>query len=561
MSLLISLSCALAAMLLQQWTRMHLQRYSIHDEARMRAYFADGREVLDFPLAITCITFFVQLSIILFFGGILVYMYFANRDVFKIALAWTALCLLAFLGITLLPIFKPDTPFRTPFSNLVVLIYSAILRCGCRIFRLATCASGGSHQKDRHRDRASWNLVKVAEERVRKQSSKIDGTVLKRTLDTLRGDHDREQFFEAIPGFCHSEMVQDPQLSLDILGRERLAEALFGFLDRTLSSNLISESVKGRRLVICIRVIEATNLTVAVPLTLRALFSRGSNGISHSPEVSHFLGSLRDSKVASLARGIIAGTISSAERDGRWFTLAIDELATSKRDLRTYLAHGDSVLLANLIHITRHFFDSLLEGNRDLARESLFILPSISHFDILNTLPELQRDFCNLWNMIVQQAQNGRPENNPYIEILNKIQHLHIALHYRNATRTDVSTPTYNRLQQTPYLVCEIVDSPPNLTSPIPEESVDTTSDSGHAPMITSSTHPIPESLPPIDVLSTPLAQRVSVLASATSSSSSPPRSQSLPTISPSARPGTTEGLDEGSTGIQKESELMQNPA
>jgi Family of unknown function (DUF6535) len=467
MSLLISLSCALAAMLLQQWTRRHLQRYSVHDEARMRAYFADGREVLDFPLAITCITFFVQISIILFFAGILVYMYFANRDVFKIALAWTALCLLAFLGITLLPIFKPDTPFRTPFSNLLVLIYSATLRCGCRIFQLAKRASGGPHQKDRLHDRASWNLVKVAEERVRKQSPKIDGVVLKRTLDTLRGDHDREQFFEAMPGFCHSGMVQDPQLSLDILGRERLAEALVGFLDRTLSSNLISESVKGRRLVICIRVIEAANLTIAVPLTFRVLFSRGFNGISQSPEVSHSLGNLRDSKVASLARGIIAGTISSAERDGRWFTLAMDELATSKRVLRTYLAHGDSVLLANLIHITRHFFHSLLEGNRDLARESLFILPSISHFDILNTLPELQHDFCNLWNMIVQQAQNGRTENNPFIEILNKIQHLHTALrHSSNATRTDVSNPTTHnngiRSQQAPYLVCEIVDRPPN---------------------------------------------------------------------------------------------------
>jgi hypothetical protein len=69
--------------------------------------------------------------------------------------------------------------------------------------------------------------------------------------------------------------------------------------------------------------------------------------------------------------------------------------------------------------------------------------------------------------MIVQQAQNGRTENNPFIEILNKIQHLHTALrHSSNATRTDVSNPTTHnngiRSQQAPYLVCEIVDRPPN---------------------------------------------------------------------------------------------------
>jgi len=55
-------------------------------------------------------------------------------------------------------------------------------------------------------------------------------------------------------------MVQDPQDSLDILGRERLAEALVGF---AFSSNLVSESVKGRRLVICMKVTE-TAVAIAV---------------------------------------------------------------------------------------------------------------------------------------------------------------------------------------------------------------------------------------------------------------------------------------------------------
>jgi hypothetical protein len=52
-------------------------------------------------------------------------------------------------------------------------------------------------------------------------------------------------------------------------------------------------------------------------------------------------------------------------------------------------------LLANLIHITRHLLYSLTEGtNRDLAQESLSILPFISKFDVLNTLLVLQHNFC-----------------------------------------------------------------------------------------------------------------------------------------------------------------------
>ena len=104
----------------------------------------------------------------------------------------------------------------------------------------------------------------------------------------------------------------------------------------------------------------------------------------------------------------------------------MDELGVSEDVFQNHLAHGNSVLLANLIHITRHLFDSLREGHQDLARESLCILHWVSKFNILNTLPELQHEFCNLWNLIVQQAQNGGADDIPFIEILIQIRHLYI---------------------------------------------------------------------------------------------------------------------------------------
>jgi hypothetical protein len=96
----------------------------------------------------------------------------------------------------------------------------------------------------------------------------------------------------------------------------------------------------------------------------------------------------------------------------------MDELGASKDVFRNYIEHGDSVLLANLIHITRHLLHSFTEGNLDLSRESLGIPPFISKLDILNTLPAPQHDFCNLWDSVVQQERKARAENNPFIEVI-----------------------------------------------------------------------------------------------------------------------------------------------
>ncbi|KAH9993195.1 hypothetical protein BJV77DRAFT_374513 [Russula vinacea] len=228
----------------------------------------------------------------------------------------------------------------------------------------------------------------LAQIKAQKLARQLNGNILERTLDMLRSDDDLEQFSEAIPGFFVSQIVDDPRRSLDILGQQRLAETLVQFWNRTLSSNRVSESVKGRRLIVCLKVIEAADLSFALPRILH-LFSRDHSGVSRSAEIGHSLGVLRNGNGALLTRGIIASIISiNDERDERWFALAIDELGIPEDVLRRYLDHGDSVLLANLIHITRQFFQNLLQRGSDLTMEPLRILPLVSKFDILNTLPD-----------------------------------------------------------------------------------------------------------------------------------------------------------------------------
>jgi hypothetical protein len=536
LSLLISLTCALMAMSVQQWARRHEdvtpQRYSLLEQARMRALFAAGIDSRTFRFIVGTLPTLVHLSMFFFVVGFLIFVLGIHATIFTVACCWVVVFVMGYYYVTMMPLSRPGSPFYTPLSSPVA--YAFIY---------------WSHRTTRKGHR-NWGMMEFAEEKARDSALELDGDVLKRTLNALSGDQDLERFFDAIPGFCDSEMVEDPQHNLDILGRLRLAEELVGFWDRTLSSNLVSESVKERRRIICVDVIKAAKLTTAIIQTISYRgISRGR--ASRSIEIGRSLGNLRNSDVASLARGITAGIIANAERSYRWSTLTMEELGLSEDKLRNYLAHGDSVLLANLIHITRHFFDSLCEGDRDLARESLCILPLVSGFNILNTLPKLQYDFCSLWNLIIQQAGNNGAGNKPFIEkILIELRPRYVDLHPTAPAATSTDSFTRNEFSQLP--LCEIADHYPNFTSDIYRDGAaasGTTGGPSRAPITTSSTSPIPESShSDAPVVPHRASSNLPPIATVTSSYSHPPESQSTPIVSPPSRSSrTTQGITQTS--------------
>lgn len=81
-------------------------------------------------------------------------------------------------------------------------------------------------------------------------SPELDGQILKWTVHSLTDDYELEKFFTAVPDHFNSKLVDTPQHILDGLTRKTIVGALSFFLDQTLTSNLIPESVKARRLVI-----------------------------------------------------------------------------------------------------------------------------------------------------------------------------------------------------------------------------------------------------------------------------------------------------------------------
>jgi hypothetical protein len=374
-------------------------------QAQLRTCFAARIESHSLASLVDTLHGLVHIAFALFLVGLLLYLYDINTAVYHLAAVGIVFFLTVYAILTALAIIQTGYPYSTPLSKFLVVLNGA--------FRVMLATF-----RDRHSSSMSKNAV----------ARRLDDEVLGRTFNLLRSDDELEQFFEALPGYLDSR-IADTRRSIELLGQKRLEEALFWFWDRTLTSIRVSESVKGQRLIICMRIIvsEEAGLSITIPDILRR--SVDLSGVSGLVEIPHFLGTLRSGRTALLAGVIIASIILiNDEHDKRWDTLVMDELEMSEDLFRRYLEHGNSLLLANLIHITRKFFHSLLRRDSDLTRRSLTILSSLSKFDIIGTLPELQQDFCALWDKVDNQSRKRWPDNERFRVILSQTRGLYDAL-------------------------------------------------------------------------------------------------------------------------------------
>ncbi|KAH9989374.1 hypothetical protein BJV74DRAFT_773062, partial [Russula compacta] len=121
LSLVISLSCAMLATSVQQWTRRYLRvtqpaRCNPHKRARMRAFFANGVDKFHVGWAVEALPALVHLSLFIFFAGLAIYLFNINHTVFDTVICWVALLLAAYGCITLMPSFWHDSPYYSPLS-------------------------------------------------------------------------------------------------------------------------------------------------------------------------------------------------------------------------------------------------------------------------------------------------------------------------------------------------------------------------------------------------------------------------------------------------------------
>jgi hypothetical protein len=364
----------------------------------------------------------VHLSLFIFFAGLLVYLFNIHHTVFKVVVCWVALLTTVYGFITFMPVFWHDSPYYSPLSTAVLSLTGTILYAVLNVPHITARHFSPRVENSIYSLRVRYycwmtgGLEMAAGEATWRRQSDIDGHILDWTAHALDEDDTLERFVEAIPGFYQSDEVKDIPKSAE----SSFMRPLNGFMYRTLGSNSVSGSVKGRRLALCF---EAGNeLRFDGLETIFESFIYGSDAYGFV-DIGYFLKSWDTSKgrLTPFIRGLIAQSIARVrEGDDRWTALARDHLGVQEGVFRDYLAQADNLSLANLVHFTRHADRS--------ESFSFVVVRNLPKFDICNTLPELQHEFCALWNQVVREAQSVDGFSWA-VCFLNSIRHYYIALH------------------------------------------------------------------------------------------------------------------------------------
>lgn len=487
----------------------------------MRAFFAGGVDKMQLPWAVEGLPVLVHLSVFLFFTGLVIFLVNVNNSVYLSVIWWLVLFAMLYGCITFMPLFQPDSPYFTPLSTPVSFIsaFALVASLGfifvfycCAIIAVAFCARlctwftpilitmcscTGPGNRHRLRDwldyRPDWSLLfrrrirrsyshwvdvlmsealriinigQAAEEIISNRSSEIDLGILDWTIGAMGEDDTLEKFFDAIPGFFNSPMVTDLKRLPAHMFRSKFVASWGGFLARNLLSNSVSDDIRTRRLVLCMNVIKEICDDDGPSNILRHLSSLRFDHMPPSIQAAQILApwyTSGDSNTSGLARYTVAKMLPYVrERDDRWITFAEDAFGLPEHILRGHVAHGDnSVLLAIFNHAARQVIHT------ELWKWEM--LPSISKFDILNTHPGLQNEFCAIWNEIVRKA---RDKKDPHVQVLHGIRHLYIALHHGThaaPTEFDAATPSDTILNDPhAYPLCDIATHHTDSTVPPP---------------------------------------------------------------------------------------------
>jgi hypothetical protein len=80
----------------------------------MRAYFANGVDRMHIPWAVEGLPTLLHLSLFLFFGGLVIFLFNVNQEVFTLCVCWIGLFSMVYGLITVLPLIWHDSPYYTP---------------------------------------------------------------------------------------------------------------------------------------------------------------------------------------------------------------------------------------------------------------------------------------------------------------------------------------------------------------------------------------------------------------------------------------------------------------
>ena len=223
LSLVLSLTCALMATLLQQWARRYLQivrqNHPPHIRAHIREYFYQGARRFRIFGLVELLPTLLIVAVLLFFAGLVVFAFLTNNTVAYTTLAIVGFCFLSYIALTLMPLVFHDSPYCTPLtsalwfaSQIIKLFFASVLHRGARqLFRRWRAVSEETVELLRllHKSRAkSWSedMIYDLVNSARHISMDRYTETLTWTLHQLDKDHELMEFVSGIPRLYESEV-------------------------------------------------------------------------------------------------------------------------------------------------------------------------------------------------------------------------------------------------------------------------------------------------------------------------------------------------------------------
>jgi hypothetical protein len=252
-------------------------------------------------------------------------------------------------------------------------------------------------------ERLKGGLIKEMEKSALESSWEIDARALSWALDSLDEDHELEAMLAAIPGFYNSALVKHAKEILSEVSSERISNAVLQLMDRSLSSDLVHEALRQQRSAMCLKVLEMRPDLRQTTFQQSLLFIGGGvfkwtdlACIAEQDQDFHFGAKCVTALVTAHTRG----------SDGSLSPTLMRRLGISETVLQQYLTQGDSLLFSNFLDFVRWLVlpHSLVSHPMFNAVEN--VLNVLRNFDAIETSPELQHQFCTLWNAILDVQEH-----------------------------------------------------------------------------------------------------------------------------------------------------------
>lgn len=285
MSLILSLTSALFATLVQQWARRYIQMPQIpsnpNDRARVRSYLFFGTRRYKMRIAIETAPTLLHFSVFLFFVGLMILFFSINKTVAIVISVSVGIFVAAYFVLTILPYIEHNCPYRTPMSNIWWYISHPSLFSGalCLHSLFSKLHSWfvpyNLGMVVRRRQRILVPLLKFFEAAVKKHKQRLkDGfreTIVRGALETS-GDVDVKAltWWLQLPALAEESKAQD---ILECIPRETVVQLMAGPIEsgkRVFREHILSllrscgpgslavglgEQERKSRLLVCLRAI------------------------------------------------------------------------------------------------------------------------------------------------------------------------------------------------------------------------------------------------------------------------------------------------------------------